>query len=376
MMEKANQEKTTSKPIDTPLRVFLSHWMILASFALKLVGLGFVVYGIWICIRKPESITFVDIGVFFGVSVIILALGGIFFIAGLFYRVLLEIGSRIEEKTEPSKIQVDLPDHQRHIDQIGEKMERMLELIKDMNENLLLSEEEKKRKLQSSILKEIRDTLKEIDKFAESREWNKAESLLEVLSTKYPDNKLIKDKRNEIEEMKSQAFVEELEQTKKLVADLVAISAYEKAIQHVQMLVEKYPDSEPARALLEAVKREQHKFQNEQIKRMYSDIEKSIERKRWNDALSVAYQLIERYPDAPEAEILRNKLDTLKTNAEIEKRQQLEEQFKDLVKRKNFVQALELAKYIINTYPNSPQANALKDQLSKLEELAKQERQG
>jgi Flp pilus assembly protein TadD len=61
---------------------------------------------------------------------------------------------------------------------------------------------------------------------------------------------------------------------------------------------------------------------------------------------------------------------TLETNWEIEKRQRLEAQIMDLAKRGRYMEAVELARKVIERYPDSPQAEALRLRLDRLVELA------
>ena len=58
------------------------------------------------------------------------------------------------------------------------------------------------------------------------------------------------------------------------------------------------------------------------------------------------------------------------SNWEIEKRQKLEAQIMDLAKRGRYMEAVELARKVIARYPDSPQAEALRLRLDRLVELA------
>ena len=71
---------------------------------------------------------------------------------------------------------------------------------------------------------------------------------------------------------------------------------------------------------------------------------------------------------------LREQISTLEANADIETRQQLETQYKAHITQQNYWEALELARRIISDYPLSPQANVLRDQIPRLEELTQKQR--
>ena len=65
-------------------------------------------------------------------------------------------------------------------------------------------------------------------------------------------------------------------------------------------------------------------------------------------------------------------LTLLTANADIQSRQALEQQLKELVRQHQYWDALALARRIISEHPLSPQASALRGQLPRLEELARQ----
>jgi len=259
------------------------------------------------------------------------------------------------------------------VERLGMQMEQAIKLLQDVNENTLLDEPGRRRKQEFLAHQERRRLFTDIDRLVQDREWAQAKALLEGMRQKYPQNTEVDQYAKQVEELRKQAFNEELVQTRKRIADLIAISAWDKAIRQADLLLEKHPDMAAARELQLHVRGERSKFREEQIKHMYADIQRSIGKKRWNDALQVARQLTEKYPARVEAETLVTQLATLEQNAEIEKRQDIEEQIKDLIHRRNFIQARELARYVLEHYPNSPQANALRSQIEKMEYLARQQ---
>ncbi len=277
------------------------------------------------------------------------------------------ISNSIKSNTQPTQ-QIT-----QNIEHLQSQIDHAVKLLQEINENTLLNEQGRQQKIEFLALQERKRSFNDIDRLIQEREWAQAKTILELLIRKYPDNPDVKQQMIQLESLRKDAFNEELAQARKTITNFIAISAWDKAIRLAENLIEKHPDMPEARQLLQNIRTERARFREEQIKRMYCDIQKSIARKRWNDALQIGRQLIEKYPDSVEAETIRSQITTLETNAEIEKRQELEEQIKDLVRRRNFIQAVELARFVIANYPTSPQANALRDQLAKLEELAKQQ---
>jgi hypothetical protein len=124
-------------------------------------------------------------------------------------------------------------------------------------------------------------------------------------------------------------------------------------------------------ALFQYVCRERQVFEQGHRGRMHEEIQQFVTQRRWQEAAQAARQFIATFPAGPDTEALRTQLDTLEANAEIQTRQQLESQLNEHVRRQEFWDALALARRIIADYPFSPQANALRNLLPRLEEKAR-----
>ena len=92
------------------------------------------------------------------------------------------------------------------------------------------------------------------------------------------------------------------------------------------------------------------------------------ERREWRRALATARTLIDTYADSSEARSIRSQIETLEFNAGVETRQELEEQIKVFVGKGEFAEAVELANQVSVRYPDSPQADALRNQLPRLQD--------
>jgi outer membrane protein assembly factor BamD (BamD/ComL family) len=249
----------------------------------------------------------------------------------------------------------------------------MLAMLKEINENSLLDEAGRKAKLEILAQQQRRAVVIEVERLMRDHQWVRAKMLLESLSARQPGQKDVVEAMAKLEEQRKKMFDDELQKARKNVTDLIAISAWDKALERAEALQEQHPDQPACADLVARVCEQREHFRNEQIKRLSGEIQKCVQRKRWNDALQAAEQLVQKYPDSADAHAVESQMSTLTENAEIERRQQLEEQIRDLVQRHSFVQAEELAKHVIETYPSSPQAAALRERLPKLSELARQQ---
>ncbi len=351
---------------------FIFHF---CSLVLLLIGAAGLVYNVVRWVRTGEG-SFAQFGIIG--SAMLMGFSVIVFINSRLLKFLFD-SDRLRDlyaNTISQDIQTSVAptEHlKKDVEMLRGQIEQSVLLMREIAENTLLDDAARKKKYELHAYEESKQTFAQVDRLAAAREWSQIRLLMERLIYKYPDNLEPKRHFEQLEEMRKRLFPDELAQSRKTINDLIAISAWDKAVQHARTLLSNHPDMPQARELESQVLSDRKKFRDEHLKRMAGDIQKLIARKRWNDSLGIARQLIEKYPDSVEAEALRLQMNTMEDNAEIEKRQELEEQIKDLVKRRNFIQAVEMAKYVIATYPSSPQAAVLRNQISKLEELAQEQ---
>lgn len=253
---------------------------------------------------------------------------------------------------------------------LDEKLGDMTALLHEIAENSLLDQAGRVAKLQRLAQQERENVFKQVKRLMLGRQWSRARNILEQLGRKYPQAPEISTWQQELESARKDAMDQDCAQAEKTAEDLMAISAWDRAEELAEDLLEKHPDSEKAAQLVKHVELQYQRFNKDQIRRMFAEIERCIARKRWTGALSVTRQLMELHPDCLETQSLKPQLKTMEANAEIEHRQNLEQQITDLLKRRQFIEALKQARQVIQQYPHSPQAQALRKQMAKLEQMA------
>ncbi|RJP35698.1 MAG: hypothetical protein C4547_09220 [Phycisphaerales bacterium] len=108
--------------------------------------------------------------------------------------------------------------------------------------------------------------------------------------------------------------------------------------------------------------------------RLHAYIEEVAGLRHWAEAQAAAEEFIARFPDTPEAASLREQLDTLRHNAGVEIRKRCERRVQELIADGHYAEAARVARYLIQQYPDSPQAAALKPRLADFESRAAQRR--
>ncbi|HOA74718.1 MAG TPA: hypothetical protein PL151_01965 [Phycisphaerae bacterium] len=246
-------------------------------------------------------------------------------------------------------------------------------LLADVREILLLPDEQRMARFRTLMQVELRRRLNLVNQYVDAREFHRAREELASLSDRFGINDDIRAAQERLAAATRLALREDIESATRRISDLMTMTRWEHAEQYARELTQKYPDAVEPRQLLERVREERKLFDQRHRQRMHDEIQQFVNQRRWREAAGAADMFIQTFPTGPDTDALRQQLDTLKANAEIEIRQQLERHIKEYIQRKDYWAALELARRIIAEYPFSPQANVLRMQLPRLEELARQQ---
>jgi hypothetical protein len=246
-------------------------------------------------------------------------------------------------------------------------------LLADMREILLLPEEQRMARYRTLMQLELRRRLILTNQYIDAREFHRAREELGSLTDRFGTTEDIRKMNERLAAAMRLALREDIEIATRRISDLMTMARWEHAEQYARELTQKYPDAVEPRQLLERVREERKLFDQRHRQRMHDEIQQFVNQRRWREAAGAADMFIQTFPTGLDTDALRQQLDTLKANAEIEIRQQLERHIKEHIQRKDYWAALELSRRIIAEYPFSPQANVLRMRLPRLEDLARQQ---
>ncbi len=246
----------------------------------------------------------------------------------------------------------------------------IIELLKDIRANTLLSEEERRAKAARVEQDELAAADRLVRAALPEGDFAAARRRLDELDARFPGRTSLASLRRAVEEAAAQRETADVAAAERRVDELLNISAWDKAEETCRDLAERYPKSAAAARLAARVEREFHIHDDEQRTRLHAEIQRLVSRRRWSEALSAAQTFIERYPHRPESGALTLQLDTLRNNADISTRQALEAEITELAKRGHYAEAEAMARRVIDQFPDSPQAEILRSQLERLHELA------
>jgi hypothetical protein len=253
-----------------------------------------------------------------------------------------------------------------HVDPV--ELRSVLMEIRDI---LLLPQDQRVRRYQAILEAEFQRRLAAADRFIASRDFHRARDELTALTDRFEMDDRIRETRNRLERAADEARAQDIAQAATRTADLMGLAHWDEAERLGRELADKYPAASEPAALLERVARERRLFEQRHRQRMLDEIQQFVHQRRWKEAAEGTRRFLDMFPNDIEAPPLREQLQTLDANAEIQTRQQLELQYKELLQQHRYWDAVGLARRIIGEYPLSPQANALRGQIARLEEMAR-----
>lgn len=245
-------------------------------------------------------------------------------------------------------------------------------LMVDIRDILLQPQELRLRRYQSLLEAEFRRRLAAAERYMASRDFHRARDELAVLAERFGADDRVREARERLEHAAEEARAHDIAQTLSRTQDLMSLARWDEAERMAAELSDKYPAASEPAGLHERIRRERALYEQRHRQRMLEEIQQCVRQRRWREAAEGTRRFLEMFPKDIEATPLCEQLQTLEANAEIQTRQQLEQQYKELIGQHRYWDALGLARRIIGEYPFSPQAKALRGQVARVEELARQ----
>lgn len=256
-------------------------------------------------------------------------------------------------------------------DQQAQWLEELVHLTRELRDIELLSEPERAARLKHEAEELVRQLEHDIPALLREHNLQEAQQRLQRARRRFPSLAHWDALAGQIEQARAKFEAHDLNVATREVDDLSALGAWDRALDTVRTLRQRHPASEKVAELARRVALARDKATAEERARLMAQAQDATNRRQWAQALQLVQRVIERFPGSPEAQELRNQLPTVRANAEIQRRQEMEAEIRTLIKEHRLSEALRIANELIAHYPDSPQAHALREQiLPRLEQRA------
>jgi outer membrane protein assembly factor BamD (BamD/ComL family) len=250
-------------------------------------------------------------------------------------------------------------------------LQEILAQLKDLNENLLLTHEQREAKRALRQEKISRRYSQEAERAIEQGNFLRAEKRLEEFADRVPRDPDCVRLRARLAEARAATKAKDIETYTRQVYDLMAISSFERAEETARELRDRYPNEPDLTELIRRVQREGKMFHGERRERMYREIARHAESRQWRAALEAARNFIQAFPKCVDADAIRAMVPTIEDNARIEEVREIRDQIRDLIQRRRYAEAVTCAEDIVRRFPDTQAARELGRQLNRLRELAR-----
>jgi hypothetical protein len=252
----------------------------------------------------------------------------------------------------------------------SETLHQVMTLLHEIRELALMNDSQRQQRLADSQRHKLNFLTTEVRRLMDLREWAAVENAVVALETDFPDYPDLPQLKAQIEAGKKDAEQGALEQLRQRVENLMAVWAWDQAYAETARFVENFPGHAEGQQLLYRVMAERDNYIENTANRLYEEIRLDIDRRLWRRAMGNAVKLLESAPGHKRSAVIRAQLKTIRENAEIEERQEQERRIQELIRGRQFFEAIDLAQDLLQKFPTSPQAESLKTLLPKLRELA------
>lgn len=310
------------------------------------------------------------------ISALALTMGGV--VAGMFLFGVAELIQRMELlQTLRSQTMMEAEDSRlsmrravASLDRWSDSARETTELLREVRDISLLTPEQRAQRLDAQAHSTVAVLQREVPVLLREHNWIEARNRVQAARERFPANRDWDHLEQQIEQMRAQVEQHDFENAERQINDLVSLAAWDRVDEVIKELLQRHPESERAHELAQRMRASRNEAESQQRTRLMSQAQEAVNRRDWQVALTAATTLIQRYPRSPEAQALRMQLPTLRENAQIKERQALEARYLESVKAQRFPEAVSIAREILEQYPGSPQAEKLREQLPLLEQRA------
>lgn len=251
-------------------------------------------------------------------------------------------------------------------DLAGASHEEVVSLLSEIMENTLLDDKEKGAKRQLAKKHRQQALRREIEALINAAKYREAEQRLEEFRIRYADSSEVNEMQARLAEALGQHEQSEAAHISEQVERYMSLGLWERALDMAKRLAEQYPGNADAAHLPETVRLEQQAHRREEQQRLYKEIEHLASRRHWQEAIAAARTLLQNHPDSPEAHALEGQMEELERNAAIMERREWEARIAEHVQAGRHREAYDLAVELMKKYPDSPQADAIRQRLDQL----------
>ncbi len=247
---------------------------------------------------------------------------------------------------------------------------QLTQLLQELRDIALMDETQRRELAEKHQYDQKIDLLKRAQTQIHQGNWSQAQHLLEKASVDHQNDSEVEQVRQELRIAQANAELTALDQSQQRIGDLIALAHWDQAMQLAQQVAADYPDNAEAAEQSRRLAKEYTLWHSATAEQVYQETKNHINHRNWRQARQHADRLLEQFASHHRAATIREQIDLIRDNAEVEERQEQESRIQELIKSNHLSQAIELAEHLIEVYPDSVQATGLREMLPRLRQRA------
>jgi len=251
---------------------------------------------------------------------------------------------------------------------VEQQLERMVKLLEEMKDVSMLDETQRQIRRKQNQERRKSSRLEEAARFINAQAWQQADAVLQLLESLHPGDADVQACRVQLDNARISTQADVWDRLTRQVHDLLALSRYSEALAAIMQFLEQFPAHTDGQQLALRIKQEQAIYVENTSSRLYDEIKSAVENRKWRTALDGIQNFLERFPDHPRANKIRQQIRVIQKNAEIEERHEQEHRIRELINSRQWGEAADLSEDLLQRFPDSPQAAYLTELLPKLRE--------
>jgi len=256
------------------------------------------------------------------------------------------------------------------IRQQSQQIARLETTLRTVLEIAMLPESERQARAQQHRHNRLMALRGQIEQVVAGGQFERLEPLILELQHNHAGDAEAEEIRLSAWARRDAAMADALQQLGPRVEAYMSVNQWQLAIDTVKAELVRFPEQPELKKLLARIHHEHNSRRETAVNRLYGQIRDAIDRREWRRALKDAEEMAGKFGDHPRGAKIIQQLATIRDNAEIEHRQEMERDLQQFIKSRRFSDAIQLAEDLIERYPLSPQAAECRALIPKLEEVA------
>ncbi len=256
------------------------------------------------------------------------------------------------------------------IRQQSQQIARLENTLRTVLELSLLPESERQVRAQEHRRHQLATLRGQIERAISGGHFDRLEPFILELQHHYSDDPEAEEIRLSAWARRDAALADAMQRLSPKIESYMSVGQWQVAIDAVKAELLRFPEQPELKNLLGRIVHEYNVRRETAVNRLYAQIRDAVERREWQRALRDAEEMAGKFGDHPRGAKVIQQLATIRENAEIEHRQELERELHRLITSRRFKDAIQLAEDLIDRYPLSPQSAECRALIPKLEEMA------